>query len=566
MSLRVRFMLVAAALMLSVSLLAWFSFQYMAEKIVEQWGRRVAEVQVKYDSSRLLQPLERDIALAQQLASSQVLHRWIESPEDPALEAQAFQEMENFRRNFRSANYFVALNTSGGYYHNNATGDYTAAPLRYHLRPNRPADAWFYQLIEEGRDFHLNVNPDVELGVTKLWIDVLIRGQGEQILGVVGTGIELENVLEQIVEIDQRGITTLFADYHGAIQLYRDPRFIDFASLVKPEGQKRTVDLLFDLSSDGERVLERMRRLRDYPLEQPGVVTDFVTIDGKRHLLGIAYLPSIGWFEISLMDLDEVMPLASFVPALTLLMGLLLAALTLFYWVLRRQLLNPMAALAQAMVGLRTGQRDVALPRAAGEMGDLIGHFRDMAAEVTRYTNELETQVQLRTEQLERLAKVDVLTGLLNRRGMSQLLEEQEARSARDGHAYGLIWVDLDRFKEVNDTQGHAAGDQALCEVARLLQVNLRGYDHAARWGGDEFLVLLVPCQEADLMTIASRIRHEIAEQARRPGGGVTVSVGASVAQPGEPLEHALQRADDALYQAKEAGRNRLVVAELPSE
>ena len=129
-----------------------------------------------------------------------------------------------------------------------------------------------------------------------------------------------------------------------------------------------------------------------------------------------------------------------------------------------------------------------------------------------------------------------------------------------------MIWVDLDRFKEVNDTQGHAAGDQALCEVARLLQVNLRGYDHAARWGGDEFLVLLVPCQEADLMTIASRIRHEIAEQARRPGGGVTVSVGASVAQPGEPLEHALQRADDALYQAKEAGRNRLVVAELPSE
>jgi len=561
LSLKMRFLLLAAALMLGASLLAWFSFQFMAERIVEQWGRRVAEVQVQYDSARLLQPLEREIALAHQLANSQVLRRWAENTEDPALKAQALNEMESFRRNFNDRNYFVALRESGAYYHNNADDDFGADPLRYHLRENRPADAWFYQLIEEGRDFHLNVNPDVELGITQLWIDVLMRDAAGEILGVVGTGIELENILDQIIDIDQRGITTLFADVNGAIQLYRDPRFIDFASFVKPEGKKRTLDLLFDLSSDGERVMERMRRLRDTPLEQPSVITDFVTVDGKRHLAGIAYLASIGWFEVTLLDLDEVMPVASFVPALGLLIAFLLVALLLFYWALHRQLLHPMASLRQAMGALREGRREVALPRGSGEMGQLIRHFGDMADEVTRHTEALEAKVRERTEELERLARVDVLTGLLNRRGMSLLLAEQTAHAVRNGQAYGLIWLDLDRFKEINDSAGHAAGDQALCEVARVLEAGLRCYDHAARWGGDEFLVLLTPCEADDLMSIATRLRLEIARQASYSEGNVTVSVGACLVQPGETLESALQRADDALYNAKESGRDRLVVA-----
>ncbi|MFC2993616.1 sensor domain-containing diguanylate cyclase [Halomonas tibetensis] len=562
MSLKLRFMLVAAALILGASLLAWYSFQYMAERIVEQWGRRVAEVQVQYDSARLLQPLQREIALAQQMANSQVLRHWIRDPDGPGLEAQAFDEMESFRRNFRGNNYFVALRESGGYYHNNADNAYGDDPFRYTLRANRPADAWFYQLIEEGRDFHLNVNPDVELGVTKLWVDVLIRDESGEILGMVGTGIDLETILAQIVDIDQQGITTVFADYNGAIQLFRDPRFIDFASLVKPEGQKRTVDLLFDLSRDGERILERMGRMRDHPLENPRIYTDFVTVDGKRHLVGIAFLSSIGWFEVTLLDLDEVMPVSSFAPAIGMLVAFMLVTLLLFYWVLRRLLLNPMAALERAMVGLRQGRRDVALPRGGGEMGGLITHFRDMASEVIRHTDELEEQVKVRTEQLEQLARVDMLTGLLNRRGMTQQLEEQAARATREGTCFGLVWVDLDRFKEINDTRGHAAGDRALCEVAELLRTGLRPYDHAARWGGDEFLVLLMPCKRDDLIAIASRVCDEIADKTRAGQGGITVSVGASLVQPGEDLYEALQRADDALYRAKESGRNRLVVTE----
>ena len=151
MNLRTRFLLLISALILVGSVVAWAVFHHVARQIVMQWGQRVAEIQVRYDRARLLQPLEREIALARQMADSLVLKRWARSPEDPALEAEAVREMENFRRNFSSGNYFVALRGSGAYYHNNAEDEFAGRQLRYHLVPAKPADAWFYKLIEVAR-------------------------------------------------------------------------------------------------------------------------------------------------------------------------------------------------------------------------------------------------------------------------------------------------------------------------------------------------------------------------------------------------------------------------------
>ena len=113
MSLKTRFLLLAACLVLLASAAAWSVFQRTTMGIIEQWGERVAAIQVQYDSGRLLQPLEREIAL-RQLSDSIVLRRWAEQPDDPALEAEAFAEMESFRHNFGDNSYFVALRKNGG--------------------------------------------------------------------------------------------------------------------------------------------------------------------------------------------------------------------------------------------------------------------------------------------------------------------------------------------------------------------------------------------------------------------------------------------------------------------
>ena len=164
-----------------------------------------------------------------------------------------------------------------------------------------------------------------------------------------------------------------------------------------------------------------------------------------------------------------------------------------------------------------------------------------------------------RTEALNRLARVDDLTGLINRRGMSELITEEINRGVRQNTAFGMIWIDLDHFKEINDQLGHAIGDEALKAVAKLLRAQIRPYDRAARWGGDEFLVMLWPCDQSTLATLGERIRAQ-AEQSLQLSDGrrITLSIGAHLVQPGETEEQALLHADKALYRAKAGGRNRI--------
>lgn len=557
MNLKTRFLLLAAILVVAASAAAWGVFQHVAERIIEQWGIRLVEVQVRHDSSRLLRPIGRELALARQMAGSQVLRRWAARPEDPQLRSEAIAEMESFRGNFQDRSYFVALLESGAYYHNNARNEYADAPLRYHLRADNPDDAWFYRIVREQREFHLNVNPDVPLGVTKLWIDVLLR-DGERILGVVGTGLELDAIIDDVAAEVQPGITTLFTDHNGAIQLYRDKRYIDFSSIVKQAAEKKTVDLLLDFPADRARLHAMMRSLADDARANGPVLSGFFSVGGKRHLAGIAYLAELDWYEITLLDLDVVMPVSSFGGAALVFAAALLLTLLAVHLALQRLVFGPIHALEAAILKVRDGDLSPpVLPSGTDEIGRLIRHFDAMAGAVRNTTQELEERVRERTEALNRLARVDPLTGLINRRGMTELIEDELARAARQQSCFGIVWIDVDSFKEINDELGHAAGDRALSAVGALLQSHVRPYDSAARWGGDEFLVLLTPCDARTLATLGERIRRAAAESAPLADGrALTLSVGAYLVKPGETVATALQRADEALYAAKNAGRN----------
>jgi diguanylate cyclase (GGDEF)-like protein len=556
MSLKKLFLSLAVLLVLAGSIATAFLFQRIAEEIVDDWGRRIVEIQVRYDSARLQKPLEREIALAFQMSESNLLRQWITAGDDPELTNAALAEMESFRRNFRDQNFFVALVDSGAYYFNDRSEQYRGDELRYHLDADKPEDAWFFQLIEEGRPFHLNVNPDTELGITQLWIDVLII-EGERIIGMVGTGLELDNVLREIVDLGQPGITTLFVDLNGAIQLYRDQSYIDFASVVKPEGQKNTLDLLLDTDADRAQVATLMNALRERSDEDGLVLSAFVGVDGKRKLAGIAFLPEIGWYEVTFLDLAEFMPVARFVPVGVVFLVTLVLAIALFYLVLQRLILVPLARLEHNMGVVQDGRIPSAdLPTGHGEIRHLIAHFRQMAESIRRHTEDLESKVRARTEDLEAQARTDALTGLANRHGMQLTLDREATRAERTNSPYGLIWIDVDEFKDINDSYGHAAGDQVLKRIGSLLSREVRGYELAARWGGDEFLLFLAPEDADTLQAIAERIRATIEREATIDGLTVTVSLGATLARKGEPIESVLHRADEALYAAKQAGRN----------
>ncbi|WP_372985758.1 diguanylate cyclase domain-containing protein [Marinobacter sp.] len=563
MSLKTRILGLAAALIIVAASASWLAYRELSENIIERWGQQVAEIQVRYDSARLLQSLEREIGLARQMASSSTLIQWARNPDDPDLKTQAIRQMESFRSNFRDNSYFVALRQNGHYYYNNAANEYAGNQYRYTLDANKPEDAWFYQLIEEGRDFHLNVNPDVELGVTKLWIDVLMRNEQDEIVGMVGTGLNLDDFLQDIVDIGQEGITTLFVDYNGAIQLYRDRNYIDFASIIKPEGQKNTVDLLFEDSQDKQQILGMLQMLKQREGRAGAVESGFVTVDGRKHLAGVAFLPTIGWFEITLLDLNTLVPPSYLWPLVAVFLVSLLVSLALFHLIIQSRILRPVVALEDAVKRLREGNFNLPyLPKPDNEIGRLVDHFETMANRVQLNTRDLEQKVAQRTEELQRLARIDALTGLKNRRGLDELLETEIERSHRSQQDFGLIWLDIDHFKAINDKHGHQAGDEILCRVALWLRANVRPYDQPGRWGGDEFVVLLSPCDAPTLERIAGRICEGVGEESRKTGLPVTVSVGGYLCKPGDSSDTILRQADRALYQAKAGGRNQVCIQE----
>jgi two-component system cell cycle response regulator len=160
-------------------------------------------------------------------------------------------------------------------------------------------------------------------------------------------------------------------------------------------------------------------------------------------------------------------------------------------------------------------------------------------------------------------AVCDALTGVWTRRAILEILETELNRAAGNARSTGVLLLDLDHFKSVNDTYGHLAGDQVLAESCRRLSKYLRSYDSIGRYGGEEFLVVAPGCDEAELCELAERLRSAIESEPMQAGQHqitVTLSIGVAIASKVDGrATNAIESADIALYAAKKAGRNRFV-------
>jgi diguanylate cyclase (GGDEF)-like protein len=212
----------------------------------------------------------------------------------------------------------------------------------------------------------------------------------------------------------------------------------------------------------------------------------------------------------------------------------------------------------------------VAMRRPAGPTGFIYlanrpGGFSRLDAELLTTIGE---QVAVALENAHtfdnayRASITDPLTDLYNRRFFDARLRQEYQRVRRTGKTLGLMFVDLDRFKQINDNFGHEAGNLVLTQVARIIRQNCRSADVAARWGGDEFTVLLTESEPASLEVIARRIRDSIQTTNWGPVGEITATIGLAVLpQDAVTLEGLLQAADDAMYLAKKRGRNAYALA-----
>ena len=196
----------------------------------------------------------------------------------------------------------------------------------------------------------------------------------------------------------------------------------------------------------------------------------------------------------------------------------------------------------------------------------LVSDTQQRLSEGRQRASELEAQVRTLESELRRLSEevsTDVLTEVANRRGLMQAFDVETARLERQGGELAVGLLDIDNFKKLNDTLGHSVGDMALKTLAGHVQKQLRAVDIVARFGGEEFVVLLpgVPVDEAQVTL--TRLQRTLSASLFMHDGRevfVTFSAGVTRFRPGEPLESALERADEALYEAKRTGKNRTCI------
>lgn len=541
-----------------VAVPSYFAFNWIVASTVIQLGTLFAEKQVLYDRHRGLGTLIREVSLAETLAGSQAIRDWTRNEDDPVLKRRGIAELEHYRQNFADRSYFFVIDASKNYYFNDAGNGYAGNQLRYAVSADNPRDAWYFATKSLGDGCHLNVDNDANLGVTKVWMNCVIR-EGRTVLGVLGTGIDLTAFIQEVVNVPQVGVTSMFVDRRGLVQAHRDQNLVNLASLSEDIRAKRTVFSLVDSPKD-EAVLRGL--MEDITDGETLARSAFVDIGGKPTLVGVGYLDRLGWYNVTLMDVDAIIDRQLFLPIGLLLISVMGLGTIMLVLVFKRQVLDRLVRLEGVVRSAREGDYGPALHMGVGqqdEIGRLSAAFTEMATAVDDNTRLLEARVRERTRELEQLAFRDGQTGILNRRGFAEAHEQ--AAAAGD---YGLMLLDIDRFKTINDNYGHAAGDAVVLEVARRIGTIMGTGDSCARWGGDEFIVLLPGCAAAALRPAALRLMAAITEApVIGPAGeqmAISISVGACLAERGDNLDLAADMADAALYMAKERGRNMVVV------
>ena len=208
----------------------------------------------------------------------------------------------------------------------------------------------------------------------------------------------------------------------------------------------------------------------------------------------------------------------------------------------------------------KKGHRVPALVRTAilqDSQGQIVG-----AVEIFN-DNSPKLAITQRIKELEKMALLDSLTELANRRYIELNLQTNLEEMHRYGRPFGILFMDIDRFKKINDTHGHDIGDKILIMVSNTFIQNVRASDIVGRWGGEEFLAIIPNINEEQLYSTANKLRVLVEQSGFSIDSGivqVTISIGATLAQPKDTTETLLERADKLLYYSKATGRNRVSI------
>ncbi|MCV2401974.1 diguanylate cyclase [Marinomonas sp. C2222] len=554
MTIKLRFLIAVAIILILTGLFSWLSIRVATEEIVTNWVKLYAEKQLHYDEVRTLLPLTQELETAKEFASIEEIIAWAKAPNDSHLKELALQKAENFRHRFSDNSFFIALVKNNQYYYRDDNRqDALKGPLAYTLNANNEPDAWFYSLINSSLDFYININPDENLGVIKLWSDTLIRDEQGKPIAIVGSGLDLTPFLQGIVAKQDINSAITFTTLEGAIQLYQQEELINYADITKQQAEKK---LIFQLLDD-EISKKELQQSFDIAKNSPHLVTTaMVKKDGVRQLASVLYIPEVNWFQVNFVEIDRFLPWSKFSGFLIVLLVSLIFALVTVYFLIQFIMIKPLNELKLSILSLEDHTQHIATPHrfASSEITTVLQHYNRTSQSLLEYQSTLEEEVNARTAELKKIAQLDSLTQLYNRRGFQEQVVKYLDNWQENQQEFSLIYIDMDYFKKINDTYGHAIGDSVLKSFANYLQKVVADKGEVARWGGDEFLIITNETNHQDQGSILEKLKQDNYSLMLNAGEQtlkIQFSVGYSDVLENDSFESIIHRADNKMYEAK---------------
>ncbi len=316
----------------------------------------------------------------------------------------------------------------------------------------------------------------------------------------------------------------------------------------------------------GSRVeeIEFADRLVYYaPITRTEIVVDDIPDYAPETAAGHPQTRLLGWVGLEVSRSTTIRSQREAILHSLMILALGLVASLYLAWRIGRQITRPILALSHTVSRIGEGHLDARVELSGNaELGSLQRGVNHMAAHLQGMQEQMQERVDQATARLVYQASHDTLTGLINRREFEQRLDHALATALQQDREHVLCYMDLDQFKVINDTCGHAAGDELLRQLALLLKGNLRERDTLARLGGDEFALLLENCSVSDALEVADLFRAEV-QRYRFKWEDRIFSVGMSVGMvaincDSSTAAHLLSAADAACYVAKDRGRNQI--------
>ncbi|MGQ0799820.1 MAG: SpoIIE family protein phosphatase [Pseudomarimonas sp.] len=399
-SLRGRFLWLVVAVFVGVGAVAAFGFFRVADRIIESLGAGYATQYASQSRGKILARVQRELVLAQKLVDSPLLRRWAVAESDPELTALSLAELESYRKLFADHSYFFVIDASQNYYFNDADNQFAGKELRYRMDSADPTMAWYFDTMREVETFALHVDNNPQLGVTKLWINAIVRGEDGKKVGLGGSGLDLSVFLQEIVRTTDAGVETWLVDGEGFLQGHPDRALMQANAEIRDESARKSVFELLDIEAERDELRALLADMAKADTSADARLS--LTIGGHQRLAAISYLPEIHWATIVVVDPFEVVRLETFIPILILLGAALLATILLVSWLLNRLVLARLARLTDHTGEVAKGRYDVQLSvDRDDEIGQLTTSFNHMTATIGDHTQNLESKVASRTHDLQ---------------------------------------------------------------------------------------------------------------------------------------------------------------------